>query len=770
MAGLFIYGSCVSRDAYDPPVSGIQLHGYVARQSLISAFSNADELQIDLSPLASSFQRRMVAGDIAGDLANSIESAGGQIDLIMWDLTDERMGVLEIAPGVYVTPSEELLRLNSPKFKQARHIAFGSDEHFILFYSAAKQFAEWLRIKGAFSSVLVINTPHTSAIAGGGGEAVEPGQLEALAQRAKDWNDQAARYYTALEDIGFRLRSVHADRSAIEPAHRWGIAPFHSAEQTYEAMRELVDAALVEPCQSVDNTPGTWRSVSYEEYLYELGGLWPNGLSAAPSSLGWLITLPNGQSVEVHSDAEQIDWDQRFERDQATSTLWLRSLIFLPLLEKEGAHDLVDRILAGYEIFMRSSVESPEFFRTESLDHAIALNLHTLCHLKMLRSATTGLGRHGSFAHWVPLVSLLERLARSDRVFRWNNHGMFLCVSLFNARWFWTEVAGKRAPVEDDEARVRALLRDSFSHEGVTVENTPHYQEIWVYLVRQCLYIARGLERQQLASYLAWIHARIREAFLVMLLPTGNVPPFGDGKLAPSRELEPIDGLIYSPSVGLFVKHDGPDYFAVKCGSASPVHKHLDDTAIFLMVDGVELIGDMGLVNYDSFDNDSSLVRGQLGHSSVAFKELDRLPQSFVYPATGEVASTASLSYRPNGGRDFITTSATLLGAYTVERHVELRSIREFILRDEARTRYGASAVQRFVFPSDVDIEISDGNVVVSRQGLTMTVRFEAPVSGDTVSIGQSPIGSNLILERPMTTCNIVYTAHVSVTGIRVVG
>lgn len=48
---MFIYGGCTSRDAVDfYPEYGLELLGYVARQSLVSAFRPADhsEFAIDI--------------------------------------------------------------------------------------------------------------------------------------------------------------------------------------------------------------------------------------------------------------------------------------------------------------------------------------------------------------------------------------------------------------------------------------------------------------------------------------------------------------------------------------------------------------------------------------------------------------------------------------------------------------------------------------------------------------------------------------------------
>lgn len=56
MKKVFIYDSCVTRDAVPQFQNfGLEMVGYVARQSLISAFSKADISKFDLRKISSSF-------------------------------------------------------------------------------------------------------------------------------------------------------------------------------------------------------------------------------------------------------------------------------------------------------------------------------------------------------------------------------------------------------------------------------------------------------------------------------------------------------------------------------------------------------------------------------------------------------------------------------------------------------------------------------------------------------------------------------------------
>ena len=106
-----VYGSCVARDAArEMEQRGWSVERYIARQSLISAGRPADVGDLDLSLLRSSFARRSFLSDMVGNLEAQLTAVASYTDLLLWDLTDERLGVLETAPGTFLTRSTEALR------------------------------------------------------------------------------------------------------------------------------------------------------------------------------------------------------------------------------------------------------------------------------------------------------------------------------------------------------------------------------------------------------------------------------------------------------------------------------------------------------------------------------------------------------------------------------------------------------------------------------------------------------------------------------------
>ena len=105
-----VYGSCVARDAASEMENrGWSVERYIARQSLISAGRPADVGDLDLSLLASPFARRSFMSDVVGNLEAQLTAVAARTDLLLWDLTDERLGVLETSPGAFLTRSTEAM-------------------------------------------------------------------------------------------------------------------------------------------------------------------------------------------------------------------------------------------------------------------------------------------------------------------------------------------------------------------------------------------------------------------------------------------------------------------------------------------------------------------------------------------------------------------------------------------------------------------------------------------------------------------------------------
>src|SRR5690625_4032012 len=105
-----IFGSCVSRDTLefaDP--ADFTLKRYIARQSLVSAFDTHGAYALNLEAMASDFQRRMATWDLHSEFARILPAVAKDSDLLILDLTDERLGFYEMPGGAVVTRSVDLI-------------------------------------------------------------------------------------------------------------------------------------------------------------------------------------------------------------------------------------------------------------------------------------------------------------------------------------------------------------------------------------------------------------------------------------------------------------------------------------------------------------------------------------------------------------------------------------------------------------------------------------------------------------------------------------
>lgn len=249
---VFIFGGCASRDAVEFYPPHMELAGYVARQSVISAYSHATEDGFELSGVKSSFQRRMFAGDIAGNAFERIREASP--DLIVWDLNIERVGVARLPAGGLVTASTAQRGWVGPGRLRAP-IRFGTDAHFSLFSRMAARFLADLESVGLADRVVVNATPWAPLPAE---EAQIAAGVEAERFSARWFNQTISRYHQFLETRGVPLVCPPHEVVRARLDHKWGPGPFHYIEDTYRAMVAAIDtfvdqrSALPPPVQTPD--------------------------------------------------------------------------------------------------------------------------------------------------------------------------------------------------------------------------------------------------------------------------------------------------------------------------------------------------------------------------------------------------------------------------------------------------------------------------------------------------------------------------------------
>lgn len=234
---VLVYGSCVARDTIEFASPGsAELRGYIARQSIISAGADATaHLPADLS-VSSKFQHRMILADFAGSLFERLRAAADDVDVVLWDLADERHGVYRFPDGTVATRSIDTIRIPEIEeaFGTAEHIAFGTAEHLAIWTDRAEKFRSLLQEIGLFERTVVLQVPWAVLTTEG-----KPSPWS-MGVRAADANKRYLPYYELLREHGYRLIELPEEVVLADPSHRWGLAPFHYSPEVYrEVLRQL---------------------------------------------------------------------------------------------------------------------------------------------------------------------------------------------------------------------------------------------------------------------------------------------------------------------------------------------------------------------------------------------------------------------------------------------------------------------------------------------------------------------------------------------------
>jgi hypothetical protein len=234
---VFIYGSCVSRDTFehlDP--EQFELVEYVARQSVLSATTRPVEM-LPPPTLDSRFQQRMVNGDFTSNLRPLLTQRAGEIDVLLVDLTDERLGVYLLPDGTVVTRTVELIESGAEQSlpQGAHHVAFGTQQHFEYWSGAVRALGDAIRNTQPQIAVAILDIPWA--------DWSESGQQtpESFGIGAAQANPVFRSYVeVAVQALGAHVVTLDPSEVMSSSHHPWGDAPFHYAESVYlRAVRQL---------------------------------------------------------------------------------------------------------------------------------------------------------------------------------------------------------------------------------------------------------------------------------------------------------------------------------------------------------------------------------------------------------------------------------------------------------------------------------------------------------------------------------------------------
>lgn len=250
-----VFGSCVSRDTVafmmQRDRAPWKAGPYTARQSLVSAGASAPEGLLDLTSISSAFVRRTLALDVACDRRAVLRQAASA-DVLLWDLTDERLGFFDLPGGGVLTRTFEGMAAGLyDRLDGARLVEWGTDEHFERWRVALRSWQEDLAATDLAGRTILLETYWALADDAGAPTPVSNGMYAAEA------NWFAVRYFEAARAVaGVRTARLPDELTVASADHRWGPAPFHYTDAAYRwlgaRVEELVggDAAAGAGAQS----------------------------------------------------------------------------------------------------------------------------------------------------------------------------------------------------------------------------------------------------------------------------------------------------------------------------------------------------------------------------------------------------------------------------------------------------------------------------------------------------------------------------------------
>ena len=242
----YVVGSCVSRDTFaflNP--KHFELAGYLARQSLISAFGSVASPPIDPAAFTSPFQRRMLEADAGSALPALLREVRAEVDLVLWDLVDERLGVLSHPGGGVSTDSVELRsHLSGTLPPGVERTPFGSARHLELFTAALPVWRNLLAELGLLDRTVLVAPPWATLSTTGEPTPTSFGLNADEANRLTEAYVVRAQEVLGLPAVGRSLPSPRALST-----HQWGLAPFHYDDQTYERLATEISSAANRLCR-----------------------------------------------------------------------------------------------------------------------------------------------------------------------------------------------------------------------------------------------------------------------------------------------------------------------------------------------------------------------------------------------------------------------------------------------------------------------------------------------------------------------------------------
>lgn len=225
---VFIFGSCVSRDAFENLPDRFHVSGYIARTSLASIGMKAvtdREVRDCVERMPSPFQRRMAVNDLDKTTLSTLVTT--PYDVLLIDFVDERFKLVTSGETFFSFSGE--LQKSGLDVSSRTLIEPQSEEFFALWVTGLARL-----LSSVDKAKVVLNRVYWAEHFPDGTDVSSIGWIRRS-------NAQLERLYDAVEKQ-FRLSWIDYPPELVvaDPHHRWGVAPYHYVEEFYKhALAEL---------------------------------------------------------------------------------------------------------------------------------------------------------------------------------------------------------------------------------------------------------------------------------------------------------------------------------------------------------------------------------------------------------------------------------------------------------------------------------------------------------------------------------------------------
>ncbi len=238
-----IWGSCATRDAFETRAHAFSDIDYFARSSWIAQASPTPARATFGAGLTGGFRERVVREDIDRSILDQV--VGGDPDLVVLDLIDERFAVVDPGHGTWVTNSGYFAK--SPQAKQLRdskapRMSKWGPEREAVFAASVERLAGRFAELPPTTPIVLHSAWYTPFVAEGTGSFGQEGPARAAANN--ELLQRLAGHVVA--SLGERLLVFQPRKEVLraDPGHRWGLAMYHYENGYYDDLLDALEAVV----------------------------------------------------------------------------------------------------------------------------------------------------------------------------------------------------------------------------------------------------------------------------------------------------------------------------------------------------------------------------------------------------------------------------------------------------------------------------------------------------------------------------------------------